>query len=347
MRSTSLDFESLSPWPEEFGLDRMQALLARLGDPQRALPGRSTSSARTASRRRRARSRRSCAREGLRVGAYTSPHVDGLAASGSGRRRARRTSSARSSACAPAAEAVGATQFEALTAAALAEFAARGVDVAVVEAGLGGRLDATNVLDAPGRRSSRTSRSSTPTCSATTREAIAREKLAVVRPGRDRRARRAGVGGARAATAPGRRGRRARGAPEALLGRAGRRRDVEVALPGRLERSRGDELWDGAHNPAGVEWLVAPAAERRDYVVVCSILARQGRDAMLQRAGRRSARRSSPRSRPTRARSRPTTWPRSPSRSSSASRRSPTRAAALDRARRSGAARAPVALPAR
>ena len=47
-----------------------------------------------------------------------------------------------------AAEAQGATQFEVLTAAALAAFAARGVDAAVVEAGLGGRLDATNVLDA-------------------------------------------------------------------------------------------------------------------------------------------------------------------------------------------------------
>ena len=38
-----------------------------------------------------------------------------------------------------------------ITAAALAEFAARGVDVAVVEAGLGGRLDATNVLAQPRR----------------------------------------------------------------------------------------------------------------------------------------------------------------------------------------------------
>ena len=38
------------------------------------------------------------------------------------------------------------TQFEALTAAAYVAFAAAGVQVAVVEAGLGGRLDATNVL---------------------------------------------------------------------------------------------------------------------------------------------------------------------------------------------------------
>src|SRR5207249_2680624 len=49
----------------------------------------------------------------------------------------------------PAAQDLGATQFEALTAAALAAFADAGVNVAVVEAGLGGRLDATNVLRAP------------------------------------------------------------------------------------------------------------------------------------------------------------------------------------------------------
>ena len=46
-----------------------------------------------------------------------------------------------------AAERSGATQFEALTAAAFAAFAEAEVDVAVVEAGLGGRHDATNVLD--------------------------------------------------------------------------------------------------------------------------------------------------------------------------------------------------------
>jgi dihydrofolate synthase/folylpolyglutamate synthase len=49
----------------------------------------------------------------------------------------------------PAAERLGATQFEALTAAAFAAFADAAVDAAVVEAGLGGRLDATNVVDAP------------------------------------------------------------------------------------------------------------------------------------------------------------------------------------------------------
>src|SRR5205807_7034851 len=38
------------------------------------------------------------------------------------------------------------TQFELLTAAAYSELAAKGADVAVVEAGLGGRYDATNVI---------------------------------------------------------------------------------------------------------------------------------------------------------------------------------------------------------
>ena len=41
---------------------------------------------------------------------------------------------------------LGATFFEIATALAFADFAARGVEVAVIEVGLGGRLDATNVI---------------------------------------------------------------------------------------------------------------------------------------------------------------------------------------------------------
>ena len=75
--STATDWvASLDPWPEEFGLDRMRALLAALGDPQRAFPsihvvgtnGKSTAT-RTIAALLRA--------EGLRAGAYTSPHVSG------------------------------------------------------------------------------------------------------------------------------------------------------------------------------------------------------------------------------------------------------------------------------
>src|ERR671930_271477 len=80
------------------------------------------------------------------------------------------------------AERLGATQFEILTAAALAEFAAAGVDAAVVEAGLGGRLDATNVLDAEVVALTNVALDHTDVLGES-REAIAAEKLAVVAPG--------------------------------------------------------------------------------------------------------------------------------------------------------------------
>src|ERR671936_770608 len=84
--------------------------------------------------------------DGLDAGAYTSPHVSGWHERLDTDPETLERALAR---VRPHAEAVGATQFEVLTAAALAEFAARSVDVAVVEAGLGGRLDATNVLRSP------------------------------------------------------------------------------------------------------------------------------------------------------------------------------------------------------
>ena len=87
-------------------------------------------------------------RRGVEAAAYTSPHVSGwaerLETDPAGFERAVARVRA-------AAEAVGATQFEILTGAALLDFAERGVEVAVLEAGLGGRLDATNVVDAPRR----------------------------------------------------------------------------------------------------------------------------------------------------------------------------------------------------
>ena len=121
---------SLSPWPEEFGLDRMRALLAELGEPQQSFPAIhvvSTNGKSTTTRLAAALLRS----EGLRTGAYTSPHVAGwherldTDAEGFERAVAR---------VRPAAERADATQFEALTAAALADFADQGVDAAVVEA---------------------------------------------------------------------------------------------------------------------------------------------------------------------------------------------------------------------
>src|SRR6185312_15463969 len=80
------------------------------------------------------------------------------------------------------AERLQATQFEIVTAAALLEFADAGVDVAVVEAGLGGRHDATNVLRTRVVVLTNVALEHTDVLG-DTREAIAAEKLAVVQPG--------------------------------------------------------------------------------------------------------------------------------------------------------------------
>jgi dihydrofolate synthase / folylpolyglutamate synthase len=270
--------ESLSPWPEEFGLGRMHALLAALGEPQRrfrAIHVVGTNGKSTATRRAAA----FLSREGLSVGAYTSPHVSGWAervqVDGEDADLEQALERAR-----PAAERLGATQFEVLTASALAEFAAAGVEVAVVEAGLGGRLDATNVLEAEVVALTNVALDHTDVLGET-REAIAAEKLAVVAPGATvvlgepdwealARAREAGsivhaedVG---------------RAAAGALLGRE-LQGEVDTHLPGRFDVV-GEDVFAGAHNPAGVAWLL-DRLPRRDYVVVASILADKDAAAML------------------------------------------------------------------
>ncbi len=136
--------DALSPWPREFGLDGIRALLAELGDPQSEYPaihvvgtnGKSTATVTI---------EQLLLSEGLSVGATISPHV----ADWSERIRVNGQEADFEAAIARVrepAERLDATQFEIVTAAALAEFAHARVDVAVVEAGLGGRLDATNVL---------------------------------------------------------------------------------------------------------------------------------------------------------------------------------------------------------
>ena len=271
MRSAVDWLESLSPWPEEFGLERMQRLLRDLGEPQRRYPsihvvgtkGKSTAT-RTIAELLRA--------EGLRVGAYTSPHVSGW------HERLDTDPATLARALArvrPHAD--GATQFEVLTAAALAEFAAQSVDAAVVEAGLGGRLDATNTIDARVVHLTNVGLEHTDVLG-DTREAIAREKLAVAGPeaivvlgepewaplvaATDVR-----MGGGRETA-------------EAFLGRR-IEHEVEVRLPGRLER-RGEEIWDGAHTPEAAAWLLE-RLPRADYVLCVSILADKDAGGILDR----------------------------------------------------------------
>jgi dihydrofolate synthase / folylpolyglutamate synthase len=276
---------SLSPWPEEFGLDRMQALLGELGDPQQAFPaihvlgtnGKSTTTRLMATLLRA---------EGLRVGAYTSPHVAGwherldTDAEGFERAVAR---------VRPAAERTGATQFEALTAAALAEFAEQGIDLAVVEAGLGGRLDATNVLHAPVVVLTNVGLEHTEQLGET-REEIAAEKLAVVEQGaavvlcEPEWQALARSSGAATTVLTGRSNvALAVAAAETFLGRPVDPSAAEaVSLPGRLERRSESplEIWDGAHNLDGVGWLLPRLPDRR-YVIVASILRDKDVEGML------------------------------------------------------------------
>jgi dihydrofolate synthase/folylpolyglutamate synthase len=263
----------------------MWTLLADLGEPQRRYPaihvvgtnGKTTTTLMCAALRRG---------EGLRVGAYISPHVRGWGE----RIQVEGTETDLEQALArvrPHAD--GATQFEVLTAAALAEFAAQGVEVAVVEAGLGGRHDATNVLDARVVVLTNVALEHTDVLGET-RDAIAAEKLAVVTPSAtvvlgepewEGKARANGAAGVVVVSSSNL--ALAVAAAEAFLGRRADPHPAEVVtVPGRLERRREDplEIWDGAHNLAGVGYLL-PRLPSRRFTIVASILADKNVDAML------------------------------------------------------------------
>src|ERR1700712_1558710 len=148
---------SLELFGMRFGLDRMRRLLTALGSPQERFAsvhvvgtnGKSSTVRMTAAILRR---------HGLHVGAYLSPHlvsfaervrVDDQDVSGAEFAAAvARAAAAAEKVDRTAPEDDHVTQFELLTAAAFDHFARAGVDVAVVEAGLGGRFDATNLLPA-------------------------------------------------------------------------------------------------------------------------------------------------------------------------------------------------------
>jgi dihydrofolate synthase/folylpolyglutamate synthase len=182
---------SLELFGMRFGLDRMRRLMTALGHPERSFEsihvvgtnGKSSTTRMIAA---------ILAHHGRRAGSYLSPHLVGF------NERIRVNDQDitpqqmadaidRALRAAEQVNRVGGgedpvTQFELLTAAAYSELATDGVDVAVIEAGLGGRYDATNVI--PSKVQVLTSvglehtRWLGPTITA-----IAREKLDVVRPG--------------------------------------------------------------------------------------------------------------------------------------------------------------------
>ncbi|MFZ5622921.1 MAG: bifunctional folylpolyglutamate synthase/dihydrofolate synthase [Gemmatimonadota bacterium] len=167
----------------KFGLETTAALLESLGRPHELFPvvhvggtnGKGSTCTLVAAALEAA---------GWRVGLYTSPHLVSF------RERIRVNGVPISEAAVamwterlrPLMLERGATFFEATTAMALADFAARGVEIAVLEVGMGGRLDSTNVVQ--------------PLVSAVTKieldhmkylgetlEDIAREKAAIAKPG--------------------------------------------------------------------------------------------------------------------------------------------------------------------
>jgi dihydrofolate synthase/folylpolyglutamate synthase len=201
------------------------------------------------------------------------------------------------------------TQFELLTAAAFAELARAGVDVAVVEAGLGGRYDATNVLAADTVVLTNVGLEHTRWLGPTV-EDIAAEKLAVVHPGATLVLGEVAPTVAVQAQAIGARiVRPAEGAGVALPGyqrenfaaavaaARAHRGELDPALvagvaerlrvPGRLQEIGRDPLTilDGAHNPSGMAALAATlpdVAGDRPLVAVVSVLDDKDAAGMLR-----------------------------------------------------------------
>jgi len=318
---------SLELFGMRFGLDRMHRLTTALGNPQSSFDsihvvgtnGKSSTVRMIAA---------ILERHGLRTGSYVSPHL----VSFSERIRVgdedlgREAFAAAVTRAARAAELVDrslggedrVTQFEALTAAAYSELAARNVDVAVVEAGLGGRYDATNVLPSKVQVLTSVGLEHTRWLGPTIAD-IAREKLAVVKDGGtlvvghglhpDAEAEARAVAAARGARLlhagadPGipvgalggfqrRNFALATAAAEAYLGHLDRPAVAaaasEVRVPGRLQIA-GEHpltLLDGAHNPEGMAALAESLDEivaGRRLVAVVSILDDKDAASMLGR----------------------------------------------------------------
>jgi dihydrofolate synthase / folylpolyglutamate synthase len=182
---------SLELFGMKFGLERMRRLLTVLGSPQQAF--RSIHVVGTNGKSSTVRMAAAILEaHGIRTGSYLSPHLSTFAeririgdadlepeAFGAAVERAA-AAATKVDRTLTSGERV--TQFELLTAAAFSELARRGVEAAVVEAGLGGRHDATNVLAAPVAVLTNAGLEHTRWLGPTITD-IAREKLAVVAPG--------------------------------------------------------------------------------------------------------------------------------------------------------------------
>ncbi|HLI58824.1 MAG TPA: folylpolyglutamate synthase/dihydrofolate synthase family protein [Solirubrobacteraceae bacterium] len=321
---------SLELFGMRFGLERMRRLMTALDHPERAFEsihvvgtnGKSSTTRMIAAILRE---------HGQRTGAYLSPHLVSFgeririddrdltpAEFGAAVTRARRAAEKVDRTAGPDDRV---TQFEALTAAAYSEMARREVETAVIEAGLGGRYDATNVIPSAVQVLTSVGLDHTRWLGPTIAD-IAGEKLDVVRPdgtlvlgaglhpdAEQVAERVAAERGARIVRAPADPGVRvaapgafqrrnfalARAAAQAFLGAldedAVARAAATVQVPGRMQQIDSEPLTvvDGAHNPDGIRALVESlpdlVAGHGRVVAVVSILDDKDAAGMLAALG--------------------------------------------------------------
>ena len=183
-----VNFEQRIPLADDLKLDRMRTILARLGDPQEKLrivhvagsKGKGSTSAMLAAILQAA---------GYRTGLFTSPHLVAVEERIQVDLRpilrndvAARMSQIRA-ACAGTDLKQQLTFFEIATALGFLHFAHHGVDVAIVEVGLGGRYDSTNICRPLASVITSISLDHTQVLG-NTPELIAREKAGIIKPGR-------------------------------------------------------------------------------------------------------------------------------------------------------------------
>jgi dihydrofolate synthase/folylpolyglutamate synthase len=134
--------------PETLDLSRVERLLAAVGNPHRRFPALHVAG--TKGKGSTAAMIESCLRvAGYSTGFYTSPHLHTFREriQVAGHKIAREKVAALVEEIRPLIEHIpGVTTFEAITVIGFLHFARTGVDMAVIEVGLGGRLDATNVI---------------------------------------------------------------------------------------------------------------------------------------------------------------------------------------------------------
>lgn len=181
-----IDFESKSPGRRSLPtLDRMRELMAVLGDPERAYPaihitgtnGKGSTAAMSAAL---------LDARGLSVGTYTSPNLskvnERISRSGGAIDDLSLREVLSTLSLIEATLSDRPTRFELLTAAAFTWFADVAVDAAVVEVGVGGTWDATNVIDGTVAVLTNVSYDHTDILGPTL-EGIARDKAGIVKPG--------------------------------------------------------------------------------------------------------------------------------------------------------------------